>query len=129
MTVGTNSQGMSPDLTPQSHVIEWDDDQGRKPGLCCLQGCLAATAVGFSFFVALPTGIILVVLSANSHDTTLLAVGCVLVSLPVIMLLVVIILCLNQKRLCCNKIKEKKRAISPTVHITNISGQVETTPC
>lgn len=129
MTVETNSEGMGSDLAHQTHVIEWDDGQGRKPGLCCLQGCLAATAVGFSFFVALPTGIILVVLSANSHDTTLLAVGCVLVSLPVIMLLIVIVLCLNQKRLCCNKVKEKKKAINTTVQVTHISGQFETTPC
>ena len=27
-----------------------------KASICCLQGCLAVTAVGFSFFVALPTG-------------------------------------------------------------------------
>ncbi|CAG5123728.1 unnamed protein product, partial [Candidula unifasciata] len=74
-----------------------------KTSICCLQGCLAASVVGFAFFVALPTGIILIVLSTTKSDAALLAVGCILVALPLIILVVVIILCLNQKQLCCHK--------------------------
>ncbi|XP_059143170.1 uncharacterized protein LOC131930620 [Physella acuta] len=96
------------------------------PGLCCLQGCLAASAVGFSFFIALPTGIILVVLSSSNHDNALLAAGCVLVSLPLVMLIIVIVLCLNQKRLKClkKKIKRRKKVFeeNSTIETTVTSG-------
>ncbi|GFS16126.1 hypothetical protein ElyMa_001465100 [Elysia marginata] len=90
-------------------VIDWDDGEPKKPGLCCLQGCLAATAVGISFFLALPTGIILLVLANNSdHETALLATGCVLVVLPALVLITVVLLCINQNKLCCqtrNKVR------------------------
>uniref|UniRef100_A0A0B7B8X0 Uncharacterized protein n=1 Tax=Arion vulgaris TaxID=1028688 RepID=A0A0B7B8X0_9EUPU len=99
--------GSTPRLAFKEQVLELDEEKDHeKTSICCLQGCLAASVVGFSFFVALPTGIILIVLSTTSnHDTALLAVGSVLVTLPIIILITVIILCLNQKRLCCNKPK------------------------
>ncbi|BFZ09069.1 hypothetical protein BsWGS_12108 [Bradybaena similaris] len=88
----------------KGQVFELEDDTDNpKTSICCLQGCVAASVVGFAFFVALPTGIILIVLSTTKSDTALLAVGCVLVTLPVVILVVVIVLCLNQKQLCCNK--------------------------
>ncbi|KAH9503802.1 hypothetical protein Btru_066667 [Bulinus truncatus] len=79
-----------------------DRDGQAPPGLCCLPGCLAGTGVGVAFFAALPTGIILVVLSASSHDIVLLALGSVLIALPVLVLIMIIILCFNKKRLPCN---------------------------
>jgi len=79
----------------------WDDSdtEAEKVHLCCLQGCLAGTAVGFSFLGALPTGIILLVLANNDNDGSLLSVGVVLVVLPVVVLALVIVLCFNQKRI------------------------------
>lgn len=125
----------SPDLTMPGYVeskpvLEWDDKEPDKPGLCCLQGCLAATAVGVSFFLALPTGIILLVLSNNSdNETALLAAGCVLVVLPVVVLIAVVLLCLNQNKLCCQTRNNKTSQgvptgrTNPVVHATEASGQ------
>ncbi|GFN88954.1 hypothetical protein PoB_001546000 [Plakobranchus ocellatus] len=111
-------------------AIQWDDDgfgEAKKPGLCCLQGCMAGTAVGFSFFVALPTGIILIVLSSNKNDQGLLTIGCALVALPVIVLLVVIVLCINQKKLWCQTRKRKRKTAHAetkvAIHTTASSGQ------
>jgi hypothetical protein len=93
--------GSNTDMAHKEASESDDESDNAKTSICCLPGCLAASVVGFSFFVALPSGIILIVLSTNSNDTTLLAVGCVLITLPVIVLITVIVLCLNQKRLCC----------------------------
>ncbi|XP_012941370.1 uncharacterized protein LOC106012575 [Aplysia californica] len=97
----TQETGSNPRQEPAIAEEEWDEDEAaqKKSSLCCLQGCLAVSAVGFSFLVALPTGIILVVLSVNNKDQALLSVGVVLVVLPVVMLVVVVVLCLNQNRL------------------------------
>ncbi|KAK0050261.1 hypothetical protein Bpfe_020322, partial [Biomphalaria pfeifferi] len=51
--------------------------------------------------------IILVVLSGTNHTTIFLALGCVLIVLPVLVLLGVIALCFNKKRLPCNKQKHQ----------------------
>ncbi|XP_071082198.1 uncharacterized protein [Haliotis cracherodii] len=67
--------------------------------LCCLQGCLAASAVGFAFFVGLPSGILLVFYASKNQEPTLLAVGGVLVALPVLTLIIFSIICLFKSRL------------------------------
>ncbi|RUS88369.1 hypothetical protein EGW08_003881 [Elysia chlorotica] len=129
------AESPSPDLTTPGQrdspvIIDWDDEEPKKPGLCCLQGCLAATSVGISFFLALPTGIILLVLANNSdNETALFAAGCVLVALPVLVLATVILLCINQNKLCCQTRNNKTShgtspsRTKPVVHTTMTSGQ------
>ncbi|XP_050413519.2 uncharacterized protein LOC126827979 [Patella vulgata] len=88
-------------------------DDSVKSSLCCLQGCIAASSVGFSFFVALPTGILLIVYSQKDSDYRLLSAGIVLVILPVVVLLIVIALCFNKhrlKRFGRNRIKHGRAA-------------------
>ncbi|KAK3803101.1 hypothetical protein RRG08_028022 [Elysia crispata] len=129
------AEGPGPGLTTPGHrqapaAIDWDDGEPKKPGLCCLQGCLAATAVGVSFFLALPTGIILLVLANNTdNETAFFAAGCVLVVLPVLILTTVVLLCINQNKLCCqtrnNKTSHGTKPVpaNPVVHTTMASGQ------
>ncbi|XP_041349080.1 uncharacterized protein LOC121368420 [Gigantopelta aegis] len=84
-SVASSSDNSDPDL-PQS-------------SLCCLQGCLATSAVGFSFFIALPTGILMIIYAKNNEDTSLIAVGSVLACLPLITFLILVVVCLNRNRM------------------------------
>lgn len=89
---------------------EEEEDVDPKSSICCLQGCLAAGAVGFSFLVGLPSGILLVIYGSNNHDVPLVSVGAVLVVLPLVMLIIVTALCLNQRRL--TRLRKNKVTIS-----------------
>ncbi|PVD25111.1 hypothetical protein C0Q70_15609 [Pomacea canaliculata] len=118
---GGEGHVMTHQATPGSHamertaagaVTEDEEEENPKSSVCCLQGCLAGTAVGFSFFVALPSGILLVVFSTNSNDRALLIVGVVLVILPLFVLIIVIVLCLNQRRLA--RLRKRKTGENST---------------
>ena len=68
-------------------------------------------------------GILLVIYASHNDDIPLVSVGAVLVSLPLIMLLVVIFLCFNQRRLAKlgkNKVTtaEKKTTATTTTTTT-----------
>ncbi|ESO95720.1 hypothetical protein LOTGIDRAFT_160269 [Lottia gigantea] len=86
-----------------------DEDDMVKSSLCCLEGCLATTSVGFSFFVALPTGILLLVYSKKDNDVNFFIAGIVLIILPLFVLLVVIVLCFNKHRLKLDKLRFRKK--------------------
>ena len=80
------------------------------------------TTVTTTLTLTLPmslSGIILLVLANNTdNETAFFAAGCVLVVLPVLILTTVVLLCINQNKLCCqtrnNKVSliEKKNVES-----------------
>ena len=74
----------------------------------------------------------LVVYASHKDDIPLVSVGAVLVSLPLIMLLVVIFLCFNQRRLARlgkNKVTTAEKKTTATTTTRTTSTRTTTTNC